>query len=331
MADDIRSTLERLNLLAPDEEMTMAPLTGGVSSEIWRVETPHRTLCVKRALARLKVTAVWEAPLERNHYEAEWLRVAGAIVPSAVPALLGEAPESGTLVMEYLDPARFALWKERLRTGDASADFAAAVGATLAQIHGATADDAEIARRFPTDAIFHAIRLEPYLEATGRVHRDLQPRLMELSATTAATKRCLVHGDVSPKNILVGEAGPVFLDAECAWFGDPAFDLGFVLNHLLLKCIWTPAATAGFLAAFRSLSAAYLDGVAWESRDAIEARIAALLPGLLIARIDGKSPVEYVKAERDKDRARRTARRFLLDPSELLEPIVEFWAEELAA
>jgi aminoglycoside phosphotransferase (APT) family kinase protein len=136
---------------------------------------------------------------------------------------------------------------------------------------------------------------------------------------------------VSPKNILVGEAGPVFLDAECAWFGDPAFDLGFVLNHLLLKCLWTPAASAGFLAAFRSLSAAYLGGVSWERRDAIEARIAALLPGLLLARIDGKSPVEYVQAERDKERARRTARRFLLDPSERLEPIAEFWAAELAA
>jgi aminoglycoside phosphotransferase (APT) family kinase protein len=327
---ETRAILESLGLIELGERVAAVPLAGGVSSEIWRVVTPQRTLCIKRALARLKVSAVWEAPVERNHYEAEWLRVAGAIAPAAVPKLLWEAPEAGALVMDYLDPAQFAPWKERLRAGDASAEFAAAVGATIAGIHAATADDPAIAQRFPTDAVFHAIRLEPYLEATGRVHRDLEPRLMQLCASTASTKRCLVHGDVSPKNILVGPHGPVFLDAECAWFGDPAFDLGFVLNHLMLKCLWTPSATAGFLAAFRALADAYLEGIRWESRERLEARVAALLPGLLLARVDGKSPVEYVQAEADKDRVRRTARHFLLDPSERLAPIADFWARELA-
>src|SRR3546814_21083640 len=74
---------------------------------------------------------------------------------------------------------------------------------------GATADDTEIAARFPTDTIFRSIRLDPYLEATGRAHPDLAPRLADLAATTAMTKRALVHGDVSPKTILIGPAGPV--------------------------------------------------------------------------------------------------------------------------
>jgi Ser/Thr protein kinase RdoA (MazF antagonist) len=97
-------------------------------------------------------------------------------------------------------------------------------------------------REFATDAIFHAIRLEPYLLATARAHPDRAAALEKLAKTTARTKLTLVHGDVSPKNILIGPQGPVFIDAECAWFGDPAFDLAFCLNHLLLKCLWVPSA-----------------------------------------------------------------------------------------
>ena len=111
-----------------------------------------------------------------------------------------------------------------------------------------------------------------------------------------------MHGDVSPKNILVGPQGPVFLDAECAWYGDPAFDLAFCLNHLLLKCVWVPPARAGFLRCFDALSAAYLE--ASLASPAVEARAATLLPGLLLARVDGKSPVEYLTSERDRAGAR---------------------------
>src|ERR1700712_4309494 len=109
-----------------------------------------------------------------------------------------------------------------------------------------------------------------------------------LIETTIGNKHALVHGDVSPKNILAGPDGPVFLDAECAWWGDPAFDLAFCLNHLLLKCGWTPRAASGFLACFEALTASYLTGVDWELPEALEARAAALLPGLLLARVDGK-------------------------------------------
>ena len=140
-----------------------------------------------------------------------------------------------------------------------------------------------------------------------------------------------MHGDVSPKNILRGPDGPVFLDAECAWWGDPAFDLAFCLNHLLLKCLWTPAATPGFLACFDALAAAYLAGVTWEPPAALEARAAHLLPGLFLARVDGKSPVEYITAEPDKDRVRRVAARCLPHPVETLGDVRQAWTKELAA
>lgn len=329
--DAVARGLRALSLLEDGEPLTLVPLTGGVSSEIWRVTTRKGDFCVKRALARLKVAAVWEAPLERSHYEAEWMRVAGSIRPANVPALIGEETESHLVAMQFLPSADYPLWKTQLRDGDAKPAFAASVGEALAAIHAATADDAAIAARFPTDASFHAIRLEPYLEATARVHADVAERLFELSRTTAATRRCLVHGDVSPKNILVGRDGPVFLDAECAWYGDPAFDLGFVANHLLLKCLWTPSASANFLDCFAALTEAYRAGVAWETPGAVETRVAALLPGLMLARIDGKSPVEYIVAERDKQRVRDFAIRFLKTPTSRLSDIAAAWRKETTA
>ena len=266
-------------------------LAGGVSSDIWRVDLASGPICVKRALPRLRVAQVWEAPPERNRYERQWLQTAGAIVPSAAPRVLAWDDEAGLFAMEYLHAP---VWKSLLHDGVTDGAFATRVGAALAAIHAATAGDARLAARFPTDAIFHAIRLEPYLLATSERHPDLLARLRELESRTAATRRALVHGDVSPKNILVRDAGPVFLDAECAWYGDPAFDLAFCLNHMFLKCVWVPSARAGFLQCYDALSAAYLAGVTWEAPAELEARAATLLPGLLLGRVDGKSPVEYL-------------------------------------
>jgi aminoglycoside phosphotransferase (APT) family kinase protein len=327
--NDILAVLRRAGLLAFEVDPEGEPLTGGVSSDIWRVDLPQGPVCVKRALAKLKVRADWRAPVERSGYEAAWIRIARGVVPAAAPELLFEDRAAGAVVMRYLPPGRYRLWKDRLQAGEADPALAATVGARLSRIHAATAGRADIAAAFPTDAIFHDIRLEPYLIATGRAHPGLAPVLNRLARRTATTKLALVHGDVSPKNILLGPDGPVFLDAECAWFGDPAFDLAFCLNHLLLKCLWTPLASPGFLACFDALAGGYLDGVDWEPRPELEARAAGLLPGLFLARIDGKSPVEYVTSLSAKERVRRVASAFLLAPSETLGSVREAWAVEL--
>jgi aminoglycoside phosphotransferase (APT) family kinase protein len=321
----IAAALGRIGLLGPGETPRLRPLDGGVSSEIWLVELPGRRFCVKRALPRLKVAQVWEAPVIRNHYEAGWLRVAAAICPDAVPKLLGEGEADGLFAMEYLDPVAHPVWKHLLRYGRADPASAALVGERLVRIHAATARNPGMAREFATDDSFYALRLEPYLIATGRAHPDLARPLGTLADATAGTRLALVHGDVSPKNILIGPRGPVFLDAECAWYGDPAFDLAFCLNHLLLKCLWNRAAAAGFLTCFDRLATLYLAGVVWEQPEVLEARAARLLPGLLLARIDGKSPVEYVTEEADKNRVRRAARALLRDPVERLSAVREAW------
>jgi len=329
--DDIFAALARLGLVAPGARPHAEPLVGGVSSDIWRVDLPAGAVCVKRALAKLKVAQDWRAPVERNAYEVEWMREAARAAPDAVPRLLAADAEARLFAMEFLDPGTHKLWKAQLRDGIIEAATAHAVGAVLARIHAATAGRADIASRFPTDAIFHAIRLEPYLVATARAHPDLAAKLHALVARTAATKLALVHGDVSPKNILVGPRGPVFLDAECAWYGDPAFDLAFCLNHLLLKCVWRPASARSYLACFDVLAASYLGGVAWEPRTTLEARAASLLPGLFLARVDGKSPVEYITADADREKVRRVARPLVAAPPDSLATVRAAWTEEVAA
>lgn len=326
---ELAAALHRMGLPGGEHATVGEGLTGGVSSDIWRVDLPGGPVCLKRALPRLRVAADWQAPVERSRYEARWMRRANAVVPGMAPALLAEDAASFTLAMAWLDPVNHPVWKAELHAGRADPNFAAETGRRLGRLHAATAAEPALAAQFPTDAIFHAIRLEPYLLATGRAHPDLAPALERLTAVTAGMRRALVHGDVSPKNILAGPNGPVFLDAECAWWGDPAFDLAFCLNHLLLKCLWTPAAAARFLACFAALAASYLPHVTWEDAAALEARAAALLPGLLLARVDGKSPVEYITREAERETVRAVASRLLLSPVARLDDVRAAWARQI--
>jgi len=327
-SEAILNVLRAAMLITPDATPEPCALTGGVSSDIWKVDTANGPVCIKRALAQLKTEKTWHAPVERNASEADWIRTVAAIAPNTVPQILAEDRNAGMFVMEYFEPAEYPVWKEELRDGRVSVDIATSVGTVLGTIHAATAGDDDVRGRFATDDIFHPIRIEPYLLRTAEAHPDLGTQLKDLAETTFSTKRVLVHGDVSPKNILIGPNGPVFLDAECAWYGDPAFDLAFCLNHLLLKCIWTPVATEQFLESYTALATAYLDRVTWEPSDQLENRTAALLPGLLLARIDGASPVEYITDDTDRNRVRRAARHALLHPPETLADMCRLYREE---
>jgi aminoglycoside phosphotransferase (APT) family kinase protein len=334
--DEARAALLRHGLIPAGAQPRFQRLTGGVASDIWKVELPRGPVCVKRALAKLRVAQDWRAPTSRNANEVAWMQAAGAVVPDAVPEIFLADPDNNLFVMAYLDPATHHLWKQQLRDGIAEPATAAAIADRLVRIHGATAGDAATAQRFATDAIFYAIRLEPYLIAAARHYetlgqQDVAAPLRDLVAVTAANKRCLVHGDVSPKNILIGPRGPVFLDAECAWYGDPAFDLAFCLNHLLLKCLWTPRSAPGFLACFDAMTANYLRRVRWEPAAELEARTAHLLPGLFLARIDGKSPVEYLTEEKDRNRVRKVATALLRQPVGRLGDVRTTWAREVGA
>ncbi len=325
---EITAALRRMGLIGPQETPEILPLEGGVSSLIVRARTARGDLCVKRALPQLKVAAEWKVPVERNAAEVGWMRIVQHVAPGAVPAILGEDKVGMAYAMAWLDPADHPVWKTQLLDGIAEPATARAVGAILSAVHNACAGDAALARTFANDDNFEHIRLDPYFRATAAAHADCAPALLDLVARTAETRLTLVHGDVSPKNILVGPKGPVFLDAECATFGDPAFDIAFCLNHLLLKCVWRPGTTAGYLACFDAFAAANLEAVGWEPAAALEERTAALLAGMLLARIDGKSPVEYITEADKKNRIRRFARDFLLQPAARLGALRDAWREE---
>lgn len=322
---EIVARLRALGLVQADEDPGFTPLDGGVSSDIWRVDLASGPVCVKRALPKLKVERDWQAPVERSLNEARWLQFAGEIDPGCVPRVRAIDHDANLFVMDYLDPATHKLWKRELLETRVSVAFAEAVGTKLAALHAAAVARPELQASFSNDALFRAIRLEPYFAAAAERHAELEEPLHALIESTAGVKRTLVHGDISPKNILMGPDGPVFLDAECATWGDPAFDLAFVLTHLMLKCLVQPDLFVRYLLSYRWLFLRYRGGVSWEPAFELEARAGRLIGGLMLARVDGKSPVEYLTEPGQKRVARAMARQFLLEPQPNLDHMREDW------
>ncbi len=326
---EVAESLARLGLIGAGERPPMTPLAGGVSSDIYRVDLASGPVCVKRALGRLRVAADWTAPRERADYEVAWLRIAGAVEGVQAPAVLAHDLGAKLFVMPYLDPERHPVWKGELAAGRIDPAFAARVGRAVGRVHAATAGRPEVRRQFETADLFDALRIEPYLRAAAQAHPPLSDRLRALAARTLAARIALVHGDISPKNILVGPAGPVLLDAECAWYGDPAFDLAFVATHLLLKTLWRPMHAPAYLQALDALAEAYFVEADWEPRAALEARVAELTPALLLARVDGKSPVEYLTEASGRDVVRRIAGPLIATPAPTLRAVADRWARGL--
>ena len=322
---DVASSLQTMGLIEPGEPIVLVALGGGVSCDVWRVETARGTVCVKRALARLRVAADWRAPAERSTSEVAWMRLVSSFEPRWAPRVLGEDVAQNLFAMEFLPPQSHPVWKTRLADGVIDPVFAGRVGSAMARIHAFTARRADIANQFANGEQFHALRLDPYLLYTAGKHPDVADIIRDLVRKIADARIALMHGDVSPKNILCGPTGPVFIDAETTCYGDPAFDLAFCLNHLLLKGVWHPQWIAKYLECFASLRTHYLAGVDWEPSSSLDMRAARLLPALLLARIDGKSPVEYLTDYRDKEFVRATALALLGEPSTSLDEIRTRW------
>jgi len=320
----VEEFLRRHGLMQPAESAKLTPLTGGVSSDLWQVSLPGRTLCVKGALAQLKVAHEWLAPVSRNRVEYEWLRFAGTVAPRQVPEVYAYDGQAGLFAMEFLAPEDYPVWKAQLLAGQIDPAAAHAVGDLVGRLHAASAKDPSSAGTFATDDNFDALRTEPYFRVTARANPDLADRIEGLAAATAGSHLAVVHGDVSPKNILIGPNGPVLLDAECGWFGDPAFDLAFCLNHLLLKAIVLPESAAQLNRSARLLLAGYALHIDWEPAADLMSRVAALLPLLALARVDGASPVEYLTSAQ-RGQVRDLARALLSRPTSSIDSLIDDW------
>ena len=346
----VRRLLARLGLCDAADVREVVALEGGVASDIARVTLgrglrlpdprsrggadrdgadggardgrPGPTvLCAKFALAKLRVAADWHAPVHRSAAETRWLEFAGRTVPGSAPALYGHDAELHGFAMEWLGDGR--TWKAALLDGSSTGAEAAAVGDVLGRVHAASTAPGFDPAGFDNADDFRAIRIEPYLLHAARAHPDLAVRLHALADGLYVARAALVHGDVSPKNVLVRSAGtapggtvpgaPVLLDAECATMGDPAFDVAFCANHLVIKALHLPGARGALLDAAAALVAAHRAHVRHEDPDALDARVAELVPALMLARADGKSPVEYLDAD-GTDRLRALARPLVAGP-----------------
>ncbi|MFK7994345.1 MAG: phosphotransferase family protein [Granulosicoccus sp.] len=288
--------IEALGIGAASSITGVTSLTGGVSSDIACVALGSHRLCVKFALAKLKVAADWRAPLHRNKAEYEWLQFAASIAPASAVKLYGRSDELHGFAMEYLDGNSVYLWKTALLSGQAMRDEARRVGHLIGRIHAASTKSGFDTSQFQNRDDFYSLRLEPYLVFTATKHPIVASRLTALADEHCKANQVLVHGDISPKNILFRNNTPIILDAECATMGDASFDMAFCLNHLVLKAIHLRASHGRYLESALLLWRAYRLHIDWEQEDTLEARVCQLLPALMLARVDGKSPVEYLSA-----------------------------------
>jgi tRNA A-37 threonylcarbamoyl transferase component Bud32 len=328
LRSEILQSLRIMKLVAENEAPSLIELTGGVSGEIILAATSAGAICVKKVRPFLKVAGEWRASPARAEAEKKWIRLVGELLPRNVPEIIAEDAPAFTFAMKYLDPEHHRNWKSLLRDGEISGETGAEVGKILGTVHRRTAGDLAVSAAFANDEDFADLRLDPYFAAAAAADPEVGPALHALIERTASTKRALVHGDFSPKNILIGPQGPVILDAECAWYGEPAFDPAFCLNHLLLKCVWKPQHSARYLRCALAFWDSYLGSAAWADRGQMEERVATLLPGLMLARADGKSPVEDLTDPAVKNKVRAFAKRFLLKPEKTLAPVIAEWRKE---
>jgi aminoglycoside phosphotransferase (APT) family kinase protein len=310
-----------------DPQARLAPMDGGVSSEIYLVEDGTRKFVVKRALAKLKVKDDWFADVGRNRSERDYVECVGRMLPGAVPQLLFSSAEDGYFGMEYLGED-FLNWKHVLLDGVFSADHAALAGRILGEIHRRTAGDEGLRKQFDTTQIFHQIRMEPYLLTTGERHPELRALFDAEARRIEATREALVHGDFSPKNILIRGDRMVLLDCEVAWYGDPVFDVAFFLNHLFLKSLHHAPRRCGGDERVDAFWRAYAKERSADEAVAIEKRLVPLLLMLLLARVDGKSPVEYLAAPKQK-LIRAFVAEHLPSPPGSLRALREIWFQQI--
>lgn len=296
-------------------------LSGGVSSDIRIRQTDDGPIVVKRALAKLKVSADWRASPERSNIEVRALRAAAVLIgKSHVPAVLWEDRPRHMFAMTLADPA-LKNWKQELLAGIVDMETAAAVGDTLGLLHLRSSGNTEIEHEFRDLSCFDELRLDPFFHRVAQKFPQFEVSIEAVVNTMSQRRSVLVHGDFSPKNLLVRGNRVVVLDFEVAHWGDPAFDLAFCSAHLLLKG-WRRAAHEGTY--IRALGTFLKSYAARFGREPIDNHLIRMTACLLLARTDGDSPIDY-GSDLDIVFVRRAAAGLLdASTSNLLDAVTQF-------
>ena len=309
----------------------LRPLGGGVSSDVLLIEDDAgRQAIVKRALARLRVADEWYADTGRNAFEQAWLSLAATLAPTNIPRVLLAAPEEGWFAMEYFGEG-WITWKQALMSGETEPLYALEAGAALGRVHRATWGDHAVAATFDTLRNFTELRIDPYFNTSARRLPDLAPWLHGISKQLASQRVALVHGDFSPKNLLIRPGRLIILDAEVAWFGDPAFDVAFLVHHLLLKALHHRGreGVGDLLALPPTFWRSYADQLPDSDAKAMEPRVVALALALLLARVHGKSPVDYLD-EAGRDTVTTFVRAHAASPPVSIPDLAKRWEDCLS-
>jgi tRNA A-37 threonylcarbamoyl transferase component Bud32 len=304
--DDLAAYLRHTGRVGAGERMDVHTLAGGVSNRTVLVELPgNQAWVLKQALPKLRVAVDWFSDPERIHREALGLRWLARLAPSGTTTpLVFEDHAHHLLAMEAV-PQPHENWKTMLLGGRVKEDHVEQFGRLLGTVHrNAHERREEVAPIFDDRSFFESLRLEPYYGYTATRVPAAAGFLRALVDETRAHRLTLVHGDYSPKNILVYEGILILLDHEVIHFGDPAFDLGFSLTHFLSKAHHLPDRRGAFVDAallYWSVYLRTLGEVAWVEE--LEAQAVRHTLGCLLGRVAGRSPLEYLdNAERARQK-----------------------------
>lgn len=325
--DDLLAWLRGTGRIDPDESPEMTVLAGGVSNRTVLVERDTGEAWVlKQALGKLRVAVDWFSPPARVHREALGLRWLTELAPpgSTTPLLFEDFDEH--LIAMAAVPQPHANWKGMLLAGDLQIDHVEQYARLIGTVHRrAWARRGEIEPVFRDRGYFESLRLEPYWSYTAERVPAARSFLLRLIDDVRARPLTLVHGDYSPKNVLVHDGRLVLLDHEVIHWGDPAFDLGFGHTHLLAKALHVAHRQADFADASRRHWRTYRDSVGdvpW--LDDLEPRAVRATLGCLLARVDGRSPLEYL-SERERDRQRAAGISLMADPPAGFDDLATAW------
>ena len=286
-------------------------LTGGVSNVVLAVKSDSKDLVLKQALPQLKVAAVWKADQRRAIVEANGMKLLHSITPESVPELIDFDPEDFTLTMERL-PRTCTVWKSDLLSGVIKPSIGADLGHILATWHNFGADSKESRDAYMEDSLFDQLRVTPFYRAVAKVNPPLDARIQELITEISTAKITLVHGDFSPKNIMITDADkPIVLDFEVMHTGNPVFDLGFVSAHLLCKYLRIEDEKQRSL--LRETAISFINSYASTCNIEVAKSLAHHVAVIALARVEGVSPVNYLD-EAGKTRVQSVTKVALANP-----------------